>query len=237
MDRYSVMIDDKLPMCRICLDEDKDSVLFSPCRCSGSTGYVHYECLNKWRIADISNRHTCEICLYDYKIDNCDRPRFIKYGYYSDTHVLNIIFRYNLCITFLTLILVNIIEALDKNKVCISWTGNNILNISDYTIALIYLNITTVLELCVYVIYIISGISFLVNKNDYYKHWGGESIVWLIMFTFIAGTVFFIGKYEISTMMFYCINYVMSYKHIKSIYYLNDFCSDRIKEYNINDDV
>ena len=60
--------------CRICLCEDNNKELISPCRCSGSIEFVHRECLNKWRktIPYISLRdHTtrvncCEICHTDY---------------------------------------------------------------------------------------------------------------------------------------------------------------------------
>ena len=37
-------------VCKICLEdsEEKDNFLFNPCKCSGSCGTVHLECLLQW---------------------------------------------------------------------------------------------------------------------------------------------------------------------------------------------
>ena len=41
--------------CRICLEEEDNlELLISPCRCSGTSKYVHRECLRKWRYQDIN---------------------------------------------------------------------------------------------------------------------------------------------------------------------------------------
>ncbi len=50
--------------CRICLDEDNLENLIQPCDCTGSTAYVHEECLLKW--LRVSNRTDCEICKFQY---------------------------------------------------------------------------------------------------------------------------------------------------------------------------
>jgi E3 ubiquitin-protein ligase DOA10 len=37
--------------CRICLGEEDDALLnplFSPCKCAGSMGLIHLECLREW---------------------------------------------------------------------------------------------------------------------------------------------------------------------------------------------
>ena len=51
--------------CRICLDEDYLENLIEPCNCTGSTAYVHEECLLKW--LRVSNRTDCEICKFQYE--------------------------------------------------------------------------------------------------------------------------------------------------------------------------
>jgi E3 ubiquitin-protein ligase DOA10 len=51
--------------CRICLEEDELDKLMSPCKCSGTSKYVHKYCLNKWII--ISKKHEkCNVCNADY---------------------------------------------------------------------------------------------------------------------------------------------------------------------------
>ena len=47
MEKYTEMNTDSY-MCRICLDEeDTLDELISPCRCSGSSKYVHIDCFTK----------------------------------------------------------------------------------------------------------------------------------------------------------------------------------------------
>ena len=58
--------------CRLCFDEDTKTNLIYPCRCSGTSKYVHKNCLNEWRmLAD--NREAfnkCFECDYSYKFTN-----------------------------------------------------------------------------------------------------------------------------------------------------------------------
>ena len=49
MEKYTEMNNDE-NFCRICLEEeDNINSLISPCRCSGSSKYVHIQCLQNWR--------------------------------------------------------------------------------------------------------------------------------------------------------------------------------------------
>ena len=58
------------PECRICrlTEEDSESKLYLPCRCSGSIAYVHEECLEQW-ISMKSGGSRCEICKYDFQFE------------------------------------------------------------------------------------------------------------------------------------------------------------------------
>ena len=70
--------------CRICLDIDILKNVISPCRCTGTTKWVHEECLQIWRAKNISNsKYThCEICLTDYMVGRNDS---------LETHIIQII--------------------------------------------------------------------------------------------------------------------------------------------------
>ena len=46
--------------CRICLDDDNTKNLISPCRCKGSMGAVHSNCIEQW--IRCGNRKQCELC-------------------------------------------------------------------------------------------------------------------------------------------------------------------------------
>ncbi|KAK3584966.1 hypothetical protein CHS0354_009655 [Potamilus streckersoni] len=57
--------------CKYCTEESKDEdSLFTPCRCSGSLGYVHKHCLETWmRVRSEGSFETelrCEICGYRF---------------------------------------------------------------------------------------------------------------------------------------------------------------------------
>ena len=58
--------------CRICLEEDDVDNMIYPCKCKGTTKYVHKHCLNEWRTTSENrdNFKRCEMCHYEYKIIN-----------------------------------------------------------------------------------------------------------------------------------------------------------------------
>ena len=69
-----------LKVCRICYDhnETKKNPLIYPCKCCGTSKYIHSSCLDKWRIMNgINSRHyyRCELCNYKFK-------------YYSSNHTI-----------------------------------------------------------------------------------------------------------------------------------------------------
>jgi hypothetical protein len=53
-----------MKICRICLEED-DNVI-APCKCKGTSQYVHETCLSKWRRNQ--KRFKCEICHSQYQL-------------------------------------------------------------------------------------------------------------------------------------------------------------------------
>ena len=71
IDNIVLNIDDK--ECRICFEEETvDNPFISPCRCSGTSKYVHKKCLEQWRYQS-ENRDCYEMCMecrYHYKFLN-----------------------------------------------------------------------------------------------------------------------------------------------------------------------
>ena len=41
--------------CRICLESNNSHDFITPCRCSGTAGVVHEQCLQKWRTQCYNN--------------------------------------------------------------------------------------------------------------------------------------------------------------------------------------
>jgi hypothetical protein len=55
------------PSCKICLDTS-DEELLSPCKCKGTSAYVHSSCLEKWHILEPTKGLTCSVCLHPLAI-------------------------------------------------------------------------------------------------------------------------------------------------------------------------
>ena len=67
----------EMQQCRYCLEPDGDFV--SPCQCSGTSRYVHVDCLNQWRHTNPNYRDTCRECGAHY---------FWKQTHYGETFTL-----------------------------------------------------------------------------------------------------------------------------------------------------
>ncbi|CAK66648.1 unnamed protein product (macronuclear) [Paramecium tetraurelia] len=75
-------------ICRICIQDDQSSQFISPCKCKGSTEFVHEECLKMWILQQfgvnkILNREVlyCEICKYklEYRVKFVNRFDFFQF--------------------------------------------------------------------------------------------------------------------------------------------------------------
>ena len=51
--------------CRVCRSSGDDRPLYSPCKCSGSVGKVHQDCLEQW--LSHTKNEKCEICSFRYR--------------------------------------------------------------------------------------------------------------------------------------------------------------------------
>ena len=82
MKKYTEM-DNELHICRICFDEEPSiDKLIAPCRCSGSSKYVHIGCLQRWRktTRGAIGETTCMECKTEYIIrKNHDREKIITF--------------------------------------------------------------------------------------------------------------------------------------------------------------
>jgi len=102
--------------CRICLEEDQTEKLFSPCRCSGSSKYVHIDCLNEWRATSNNPEafNRCFTCNYTYQtkvtekeLGCCGKFNFGQPKYYCGFYLIN----------FLSIFVLGVIlQILDPNR-------------------------------------------------------------------------------------------------------------------------
>ena len=65
--------------CRICFENDnsEENPLLSPCRCSGTSKYVHLNCIQTWRRANINTQYLtkCRECREKYQKVDIERDR------------------------------------------------------------------------------------------------------------------------------------------------------------------
>jgi hypothetical protein len=120
------------PQCKYCLEETNFEDMVSPCKCSGSTKYVHKECLRNWFIQR-NNRvvipgnfnqfdtYKCEVCHTKY---NCE--------YINQVTTSNItcdVAKYILCISiFLGCSYVgigNLMQLSDSTRYLFNYMENN----------------------------------------------------------------------------------------------------------------
>uniref|UniRef100_A0A8C0XYH2 RING-type E3 ubiquitin transferase n=2 Tax=Cyprinus carpio TaxID=7962 RepID=A0A8C0XYH2_CYPCA len=60
-------------ICRICHCEgDDESLLITPCHCTGSLRFVHQACLQQW--IKSSDTRCCELCKYDFIMETKLKP-------------------------------------------------------------------------------------------------------------------------------------------------------------------
>jgi len=55
-----------MAQCRICLEDASLNELISPCRCAGTSKYVHHTCLERWRASTPRAFSRCYECNFQY---------------------------------------------------------------------------------------------------------------------------------------------------------------------------
>ncbi|KAL8157529.1 uncharacterized protein LOC141674286 isoform X2 [Apium graveolens] len=68
----------KMAECRICQDEDLESLLEAPCLCRGSLKYAHRRCVQRW--CRVKGNTTCEICNQQFRPNYTAPPPVFQFG-------------------------------------------------------------------------------------------------------------------------------------------------------------
>ena len=118
--------------CRICLEDDHIKNLIFPCKCSGTSKYVHKSCLDQWRTLSDNKEayYKCFECHYRYRLtsNNIEIPdsRAVKIFRYLSNNLLPFLTCNIVIITLLCFFLESIDTGHDLIKVL-----NNSSDISD----------------------------------------------------------------------------------------------------------
>ena len=114
MKNYMEIDEEQIYTCRICLEEESNiDTLIAPCRCSGSSKYVHLDCLQTWRRTSRGGigENKCMECHTKYLIRKThDRERILEIPlcklaqiiYYTPTVISMIIYTQDKNLSFFT---------------------------------------------------------------------------------------------------------------------------------------
>ncbi|KAL4508494.1 hypothetical protein ABPG72_003798 [Tetrahymena utriculariae] len=83
-------------LCKICLEDNNEpnNLLITPCKCQGSVGNIHQECLKTWIISqgyDLLSPIKCELCNEEYEMEIEISSKFILIKACQDTKCIQFV--------------------------------------------------------------------------------------------------------------------------------------------------
>ena len=226
-----IMDDQHIKVCRVCLDEEDQKDLISPCNCAGTTKYIHRDCLENWRATNINedNYKRCEICHFKYEIEKQELPRSSKICkgiLWSLSQLPGLLY---ISIQLLILSFTYLYYCIDPNlELFIAF------DIPDYSEEHYILGVLTVIIISSMAI-LIHDISFYYrNKNKeqgleaYFNKYAGlgfSKLLWLIISNIIVYTLNITVGSVISSFILHLI-----VKHIFKHKYKLDIITNRVKD-------
>jgi hypothetical protein len=101
-------------VCRVCFEDENDlNKLITPCKCKGSSKYIHHECLKIWVTRQIQEKleGRCEVCKYLFNVEvktvrKCD----LRDSLNNRPHVFCYLFTFALILAVLAIILFVVIQ-------------------------------------------------------------------------------------------------------------------------------
>ena len=136
--------------CRICLEEEENlDKLISPCRCSGTSKYVHIECLRRWRYQDVDapGFHRCMECNENYIILNDNQIESERV--FSFLNTSSKIFYFELLSSFIFFTIIYSFDNYYLVNIFPSWNNNTLIKIvqKDYFFQdMYYVNISLYIQ-------------------------------------------------------------------------------------------
>ncbi|CAD8057871.1 unnamed protein product [Paramecium sonneborni] len=140
----------EIKSCRICLEteQDNDKPIIHPCKCKGSVGQVHEECLKTWIVTQNKQLFTqCEICKMEYQIEFnsrkvCIPRKACKSNLENMIALICLLFiflGFTALQAFLVVQIVNIFDGDDKNDQSSSFLNSPITMIGFAVIVFLFL--------------------------------------------------------------------------------------------------
>jgi len=188
-------VDEDQLICRYCLGNDNEENLIVPCKCRGSSRYVHRNCLDNWRIQGVNDQNfkRCNECRFEYTlISNFDSEEEAKrYREFYKNAIVDTIFFVVTVICFVILFAIilyyiNLEFGCFKNDEC---PGNSLGTIMNYMSMIVLVSSFAVGIVIFYMMSMYNNIiaSFYYRSNS-------KTIVTFIGFVTLMG----IGYYYVS---------------------------------------
>ena len=237
MDNYTAFNDVEKFQCRICFD-DTEEKLITPCKCTGTSQYVHMSCLQKWRniqynTGDISK---CEICNYTYKTIKKKPYWFFGLGFVNNRNPLDSSFKCSMVLALIIVLTDMIFTPLDTNNEIIKPIISNTTNINSVTNSNAHMVIYSFSLILMSLFYI--GVGMLSAKlwkcdelADYKKIYSKKIITNTLVILLVNCLVTYFKYYYISLVLNLIINYVIIRIHYFGIYIVNLTSLDIIQNY------
>tara|TARA_B100001063_G_C16777830_1_gene567273 strand:- start:2917 stop:3816 length:900 start_codon:yes stop_codon:yes gene_type:complete len=230
----------ELFQCRICLEEEENiDLLIAPCRCSGTSKYVHIECLRRWRYQDINapGFYRCMECNEEYIILDSDQRENTSIFYFFN-HSKKV-FYFQIMLSLPIYFFIYVIDVYLSNYKLITlfpgWYDNSLLNIiknQELYRDILYFNFSIFIQNYIFLlIYILRSLLFIKNKKTLFYLMFHNISVAFVYYNFTWMLIFGMGaynlyKFAIITLFVYQIfsykvNYELIKKHDESIDIIN----------------
>lgn len=227
--------------CRICLeDEGNIDLLISPCRCSGTSKYVHTECLRIWRYQDIHARGfiRCMECNENYVIlnnDGIENERLFDI-FNSSKKVMHFEIGISFSLCFFIYIIDVFINDYYLVKIFPEWYDNKLLKIikeNAFYENLFYLNFSMYIQNYIFVlVYILRCCLYVKNKKKLSRLMRTHVAIMIIYYNVIWLFMLGMGSYDmyefaimtisVYELFSYKLNYEMIKHHNNNIRIINN---------------
>ena len=199
--------------CRICMETDDAGNMIYPCKCAGTSKYVHKNCLNQWRTLSDNREafYKCFECHYIYTIENnieYTKTTFDKCIEHLSNYIITFIL-FNLGVIFCIFYFIINIDY-NHHFLKFFFKNYNPKHISDY-----YLVLSSFLYLGVFLAIIMIKFSMYKNKLLYFKFycrsWATLFIVLFFMFSLVCSV--YLNSFYTLSMLTICIQLLFN-QHI-----------------------
>ena len=191
-------------VCRICLEEDSEDNMIYPCRCQGTSKYVHKNCLNQWRLMSENPDAltTCSVCIFKYIVsDTIGVPT--NFIYKCMKHISSNLVIFLLFNIYIVFTITMFLKMVDINNILTKYYLNETQVIFNTNISSIeefeksgYYDIYTLFASTIYLIglFVIGFIMIIlsdINKCMYIKYVCRNQRTWFTLTLFIFTFFFF----------------------------------------------